>query len=91
MENLKYPIGKFDNTKEYPYESLSGAINYLEDFPKVLRDLVTGLPDTILDTPYRPDGWTVRQVVHHIADSHSNMYIRVKCALTYPRQQSHTF
>ena len=82
MENLKYPIGKFDNTKDYPYESLSGAINYLEDFPKILRELVTGLPDVILDTPYRPEGWTVRQVVHHVADSHANMYIRVKCALT---------
>jgi hypothetical protein len=82
MENLKYPIGKFDNTKEYPLESLSEAINYLEDFPKLLRELSNDLSDDILDTPYRPNGWTARQVVHHIADSHANMYIRVKCALT---------
>ena len=82
MENLKYPIGKFDKTKEYPYESLSEAINYLEDFPKMLRDLTDGLPDVILDTPYRPDGWTARQVVHHLADSHANLYIRVKCTIS---------
>ena len=61
---------------------MSEAINYLEDFPKMLRELTHDLSDDILELTYRPEGWSIRQVVHHLADSHSNMYIRVKCALT---------
>ncbi|HET9426678.1 MAG TPA: putative metal-dependent hydrolase, partial [Gemmatimonadaceae bacterium] len=57
-------------------------IETLAATPGLLADAVRGLTDAQLDTPYRPDGWTVRQVVHHVADSHMNAYIRVKLALT---------
>ncbi|MBK6978693.1 MAG: putative metal-dependent hydrolase [Cytophagaceae bacterium] len=82
MEELKYPIGKFDATKEYDYDSALAALDYLKDFPKTLRGITANMTEKQLDTAYRPEGWTARQVVHHIADSHANMYIRVKLALT---------
>jgi len=82
MENLQYPIGRFDNTKEVSPSELKKAIAYLADFPKILNELTSNLSDEVLDKTYRPDGWSIRQVVHHIADSHGNMFIRLKCALT---------
>ena len=63
-------------------ESRVTAIAAIADLPRWMRDAVAGLTDTQLDTPYRPDGWTVRQLVHHVADSHMNGLIRVKLALT---------
>src|SRR5262249_16558063 len=80
--DLRYPIGPFDWTTRSAPDTWPELIEQLAAAPKLLRQAVEGLDDKQLDTPYRPDGWTVRQVVHHLADSHSNMYIRVRLALT---------
>jgi hypothetical protein len=75
LENLKYPI-------EHTFEERVEAIDVLRELPVILRTLTANLDDVTLEKPYRPDGWTIRQVVHHIADSHTNLYVRLKCALT---------
>jgi hypothetical protein len=80
--DLRYPIGQFKAVLPVTHELRGAAIDALEGFPARLREAVAGLSDTQLDTPYRPEGWTVRQVVHHVADSHMNGLIRVKLALT---------
>ena len=82
FDSLKYPIGKFEQGVQYTSADTRSHIKVLEKFPQRLKALTAKLTDSQLDTVYRPDGWTVRQVVHHIADSHANMYIRVRCALT---------
>jgi hypothetical protein len=83
LDTLRYPVGPMDR----PATPLDGAtraahLRTLEELPERIRLLVTGLTEAQLDTPYRPGGWTVRQVVHHIPDSHVNAYIRMKLALT---------
>ncbi|MBM7584452.1 hypothetical protein JOC86_000989 [Bacillus pakistanensis] len=80
--DLRYPIGKFEYEGEPTPEVLKRWIKEIEDTPFQLREAVKGLSDKQLDTAYRPEGWTVRQVVHHIADSHLNSYTRFKLALT---------
>jgi uncharacterized damage-inducible protein DinB len=80
--DLRYPIGKFEPQASYTVPEVRTNLKYLDKFPSKLKQLVAKLSDAQLDTPYRPDGWTVRQVVHHVADSHANMVIRVKLALT---------
>jgi hypothetical protein len=82
MDNLQYPIGKFHRPEALTEAERANAINEIAVAPKHLRQVVTGLNDTQLDTPYRPGGWTVRQVAHHIPDSHINSYIRFRLALT---------
>ncbi|MBX7222838.1 MAG: bacillithiol transferase BstA [Blastocatellia bacterium] len=82
MTNLSYPIGKFDFTAQLSLEDITTAINHIDDTPARLRAAIEGLNQEQLETPYRPEGWTVRQVVHHVADSHVNAYIRLKLALT---------
>ncbi|OLS33970.1 YfiT family bacillithiol transferase [Bacillus sp. MRMR6] len=82
MENLHYPIGLFTFEGEPTTEVVEGWIHAIEAAPAQLREAVKDLRDDQLDTAYRPEGWTVRQVVHHIADSHMNAYIRLKLALT---------
>lgn len=82
IEKLKYPIGKFETPKNITREQLSQYVKTIEDFPGLLRKAVQGLSDAQLDTAYRPEGWTIRQVVHHCADSHMNALIRFKLALT---------
>lgn len=82
IEHLKYPIGQFNCPEEITPSHLSTWIQTLEDFPKDLAHLVEHLTDEQLDTPYRQGGWTVRQVVHHVSDSHHHSYIRFKWALT---------
>ena len=82
LEKLKYPIGKFDCPELITDDHIKSWIAVLEHFPKRLEQLVMSLTDAQLDTPYRPDGWTVRQVVHHVSDSHHHSYIRFKWALT---------
>lgn len=77
--DLRYPIGKFDLAA---YASRAENINTLANLPANLRTALDGLTEEQLDTPYRPDGWTLRQTVHHIADSHLNMVVRVKLTLT---------
>ena len=75
-EQLRYPIGKFSPPKEISESQVSGWISEIEAYPGKLRAAVTGLNESQLDTPYRDEGWTLRQVVHHIADSHMNAYVR---------------
>ena len=82
IENLKYPIGKFLPPREYSEKMFDEWIQTIEELPKKLRKAIQHLNDEQLDTPYRDGGWTVRQVVHHLADSHMNAYIRFKLAMT---------
>ncbi len=81
-ETLKYPIGKFVRPARHTPESRKEAIGVIERLPSDLEAAVAGLDDAQLDTPYRPGGWTIRQVVHHLADSHLNSFVRFKLALT---------
>lgn len=79
----RYPIGKFEWPSGAPeIAKRTQAINEIEALPTQLREAVAGMTDAELDTPYREDGWTARQVVHHVADSHMNSYIRFHLALT---------
>lgn len=83
LEELKYPTGRFvRGTAAKDAARRSTCIAIIERFPQELTKAVVGLSDTQLDTPYRPEGWTVRQVVHHLADSHSQCLHRFKLALT---------
>ena len=82
LARLQYPIGKFKAPDTITEQKLEEWITILEMFPSQLRDMVSEMNDSQLDTPYRPDSWTVRQLVHHIADSHQHCYIRFKWALT---------
>ena len=79
---LKYPIGKLKLPKGITKEHIEKWILNLKTYPAKLENLVAGLDQEQLDTPYRPEGWTVRQLLHHIPDSHTNAYIRFKWALT---------
>lgn len=82
MEHLKYPIGKFVAPETVTNEMRSVWIEKLEALPQQLEAALVGITEEQLDTPYRPEGWTVRQVVHHLADSHINAYCRLHLALT---------
>jgi uncharacterized damage-inducible protein DinB len=83
MEDLRYPIGKFDRSKgPNTAEERKQLIDNIAEMPEHLKQAVTGLTGKQLDTPYREGGWTVRQVVHHLADSHMSAYGRYKLALT---------
>lgn len=82
IEFLKYPIGKFEKPERISFPALKEAIKEIKAFPEYLKSSVKGLSERQLDTPYRPGGWSVRQLVHHCADSHMNAYIRFKLALT---------
>ncbi len=81
-ESLSYPVGRFDRSRAVTTEMGIAAIAVIAALPVDLRNAVAGLSDSQIDTPYRPGGWTVRQLVHHVADSHMNGYIRLKLALT---------
>lgn len=95
MSDLRYPIGKFQWVQ--PESEAQGAKNRERDVellskaPGNLRTAVRGLRPEQLDTPYRPEGWTVRQVVHHVPESHMNAYIRFKLALTEEQPQIKTY
>jgi hypothetical protein len=80
--DLRYPVGRFERPAEVSDAAFGDAVRTLTGFPDAMRSAVAGLSPGQLDTPYRPDGWTVRQVVHHVADSHMQAYGRVKFALT---------
>ncbi|HEY6437420.1 MAG TPA: bacillithiol transferase BstA [Ignavibacteriaceae bacterium] len=82
LEKLKYPIGRYQLDDNINKTSVDNWIKEIESLPKKLIATVRGLKKDQLLTPYRPEGWTVQQVVHHIADSHMNAYIRFKLALT---------
>jgi hypothetical protein len=80
--SLSYPIGKFERPASSSTAERTARIETLAALPANLRGAVRGLSEGQIDTPYRPGGWTVRQLVHHVADSHMNGYCRVKLALT---------
>ena len=82
MDDLRYPIGKAHLETRLDDGQRREMIDQIEETPARLRAAVAGLGPEQLDTPYRPGGWTVRQVVHHVPDSHLNAYIRFKLALT---------
>lgn len=82
LEKLKYPIGKYQLEEKINKTSIENWIKEIESLPQKLSDAVKSLSADQLQTPYRPDGWTIQQVIHHIADSHMNAYLRFKLALT---------
>lgn len=82
QEQLRYPLGRFSASNPLIPAERSAQIKVLRDLPQALRSAVAGLSESQLDTPYRDGGWTVRQLVHHIADSHGNSFFRFKLALT---------
>ena len=82
MPDLRYPIGKFTYPGPSTEEQKQKYINDIEQAPANLRAALKGLSDQQLDAPYRPEGWTLRQVAHHVPDSHLNAYVRFKLALT---------
>jgi hypothetical protein len=83
LETLQYPVGRFERLKA-PLDraARTALIDAIAEAPARFRSLVNGRSEAQLDTPYRPGGWTVRQVVHHVPDSHMNAYIRMKFAIT---------
>jgi hypothetical protein len=81
-EDMRYPIGDFGGPVEQSPEQRRASIAILAALPENLRSAVSGLTEAQLDTPYREGGWTVRQLVHHVADSHTNAYVRTRKALT---------
>ena len=82
VDDLRYPIGQFKPAPSTTSDDRVEHIAVLRELPDRLSDAVDSLDETQLDTPYREGGWTVRQVVHHVADSHLNCYVRFKLALT---------
>ena len=87
LEKLRYPIGRFKPPSPIDKDQVERWINDIEALPADLRRAVKGLTETQLDTPYRPGGWTIRQVIHHLPDSHMNSFIRFKWALTEDRPE----
>ena len=81
-EDLRYPIGKFSAPAEITPQKRVAYLQEIEALPASMRAVVAGLTDKQLDTPYREGGWTVRQVVHHVPDSHLNSYVRFRWTLT---------
>ena len=81
-DDLRYPIGRFEHTGPVTDIDVKRWTGEIDRLPARLRSAVVGLDDRQLDTPYRPGGWTLRQVVHHLPDSHLNSYTRFKLALT---------
>ena len=82
LTSLQYPVGKFVKPETVTPAMIEEWIAYLEKFPQVFRQTAESLSEAQLDSPYRPDGWTGQQVIHHVADSHMNAYIRFKLSLT---------
>jgi hypothetical protein len=83
LEQLRYPVGRFERPHGPSSDATrSGHIETIAQTPSIFLSLTKGRTDAELDTPYRPGGWTVRQVVHHVPDSHMNAYIRMKFAVT---------
>lgn len=82
LEKSKYPIGKYEPPKDFTLEQINLWIADLAALPQQIADLTANLDENALAKVYRPDGWTVKQVIHHLADSHINAYTRVKLTLT---------
>lgn len=83
--SLQYPVGRFSEPAVVTRADIDAALDSIASLPAAMRAAVEGLTDAQIETPYRDGGWTVRQVVHHVADSHMHAYIRVKFALTEER------
>lgn len=81
-ERLQYPIGKFAPQETYTVEEIASLINSIEKIPAKIEEVQKRLSPAQLETAYRTGGWTARQVIHHLSDSHMNAYIRIKWALT---------
>ena len=82
MEHLKYPVGKFIFPQSVDSQMLKNYIETINNFPENLSATITTMSDHDINTPYRPEGWTAKQVIHHVADSHSHALIRFKWSLT---------
>ena len=82
MDDLRFPAGKFTLDPSVTPDKRSAWIRRIAEAPSKLREAATGLDERQLQTPYRPDGWTVRQVIHHVPESHMNAFVRFKLALT---------
>jgi len=82
LEQLRYPIGRFVPQDSYTPAEIKTNIQIISALPSKFINLLGGWDNDKLNTPYRPDGWTVRQLVHHVADSHMNAYVRFRLALT---------
>ncbi len=82
LEKLKYPIGKFVPQASYSEAEIKSNIQIISALPSKFINLLGNWDSEKLNTPYRPDGWTVRQLIHHVADSHINSYVRFRLALT---------
>ena len=82
MQQARFPIGMFEFGKTYTPEEIQQLIRKIDEFPGKLKRIITGLTKEQLEQAYRQDGWTIRQVIHHLADSHMNAYIRFRLALT---------
>ena len=91
INHLRYPIGNFSPQESYTEEDTKRYISAIERFPEKLKSAVSGLTESQLDTPYRKGGWTVRQVVHHVVDSHINSYTRFKLTLTEEKPTIKTY
>src|ERR1700760_1334352 len=81
-EQLRYPVGKFKPPVSYTNEDIRNWTSTIKLFPGKIRQAIMGLNEKQLDTPYRTGGWSLRKVVHHVADSHMNSLMRFKLALT---------
>ncbi len=82
LDKLKYPVGRFRWPAQISPSEIEHWIKVIEDFPEKLSNETDGITDKELDWRYRPDGWSIRQIVHHCADSHFNSFVRFKLALT---------
>src|SRR5579871_1583870 len=82
LEKLKYPVGKYSKPEHISAEDIKRHRKTLQEFPALIRKETEKLDDTALNYLHRPEGWTIRQLVHHCADSHLNAFIRIKLALT---------
>lgn len=91
MTDQRYPIGKPPRVSHPDAAQIDVWLLDIEQTPRLLRDAVTGLTDAQLDTPYREGGWTVRQVIHHVADSHMHSYARFRFALTEDSPTIHPY
>jgi len=82
MEHLQYPIGKFSIKESYSMEEIQSFFYSIENIPSEIKNYVQNFSEIDLNTPYRPGGWTAKEVIHHLSDSHINSYCRIKLALT---------
>lgn len=82
LQDLRYPIGQFEWDGDRTGQRRRGHIDAIAQLPAMMQAAVANLPEQAWDTPYRPGGWTVRQVVHHVPDSHLNAWMRFRLALT---------